>query len=530
MFLKEYPCEITIHHHHNHPVHAADALRRRRPSKEVEDKFLKMFKSGLSPLTAIESHKFDLQVEHGENYYEVAADGSKCPSNFWVYRLFKKNCVKQYGPQAGEEMIESLKRVCEEYNSQCQSQCAKVEIVDNKDFVVAVCSPLMKRVHKLLRSSGEIMFMDASGTMDCLNCRMFLMLTPSVAGGLPLGILLTSSESQRVITAGLTLFKSILPPDAFYGRGPDAGPVIAMTDECPAERNSLGICFIGIILLLCIFHKLQAYWRFVWDREQGVPKEHRSELFFMYRDLVYAESEEKFDEALNDALSNSRLSLYTKVRDHLIDQLPSADAWALHKRKNLVTRGNNTNNYDEAGNRVMKDKVLERCKAFNPVHLLDFILTKYNSYLERRIVDVINNRALNPFKSRFYVRPEKLVNLECTKDEHLPNTYSVKNLQKGTEYTVVMDYEMCSCPEGRSGASCKHLCAVVKEFKIASSQIHPLQQCNPSMKLTLFEIVYGHRNVPPGWFASLSEEENASLQFAVSMLHHGCINEISTDG
>ena len=37
------------------------------------------------------------------------------------------------------------------------------------------------------RESGELVFMDASGSMDYHDCRVFLMLTHSRGGGVPLG-------------------------------------------------------------------------------------------------------------------------------------------------------------------------------------------------------------------------------------------------------------------------------------------------------------------------------------------------------
>lgn len=40
----------------------------------------------------------------------------------------------------------------------------------------------MKRIHSQLRSSGEIVFVDSSGTMDRHNTSIFLVLAPSVAG------------------------------------------------------------------------------------------------------------------------------------------------------------------------------------------------------------------------------------------------------------------------------------------------------------------------------------------------------------
>lgn len=506
ILLKKYPCEIVVSHNHNHPIKCANAVRRRRPCQAIHQKFKDLLQRGLSPLAALQCHKLDLELEYGEDVYQVSSDRSLCPSNFWVYKLAKKLCVKEYGPQTGEEMIESLKKYCDKFNEECNSECIKFDKVDGEHLVVVICTPLMKRASRLLKSASEMLFADSSGTMDCLNCKLFLLQTPSVAGALPLGAIIVTSESENVLNVALAIWKTLLPGDAFFGRGATVGPRVVMTDDCSSERNAFKGAFETCILLLCLFHILQAFWRFIWNREQNVVMADRSELFFLFRDIVYAADEESFNERLKYAQDSEKFKKYPKVLEHMQKLVPRAAEWALWYRKDLLTRGNNTDNYSEAGIKVFKEQVLGRCKAYNPVHLLDFVVTRYDKYLKRRITDVVNNVASNVFKSRFYVRPEKLDTLVCKKLELHPNTYLVSNTYKGTEYTVIMDLEICSCPAGQSGAPCKHLSAVVKTFNVTSSVVHPLLQChNPSIKLLLFEVAYGHRNVPEHWFDDLHE-------------------------
>ena len=68
---------------------------------------------------------------------------------------------------------------------------------------------------------------------------MFRFCCPSPAGGLPLGLIICSSESEEVLTAALTAFKEILPDNAFFKRGKDVGPSLFMTDDCESEINSI---------------------------------------------------------------------------------------------------------------------------------------------------------------------------------------------------------------------------------------------------------------------------------------------------
>lgn len=201
-----------------------------------------------------------------------------------MYKLFRKESHNHYGPQTREEMIEALRKFCAAYNAEMQEECCKVEFLNGRDLIVAVCSPLMKSVHRLLRSSGEIMFSDSTGTMDVVNSRAFLLQAPSIAGALPLGIIVFSSEDQNIQQEGLKLWKSLLPPDAFFVSGPQVGPAIGMTDDCDAERNALKFSFSDKVLLLCTFHVLSAFWRYVWDQKHKVPDKGGVVIFFVFRD------------------------------------------------------------------------------------------------------------------------------------------------------------------------------------------------------------------------------------------------------
>ena len=67
----------------------------------------------------------------------------------------------------------------------------------------------------------------------------------------------------------------------------------------------------------------------------------------------------------------------------------------------LPVRGNHTNIYVEANMKVLKDKVFVLTRAFNVVQLLDFILTRFETYYERRFIDVANNRLDMTLSKRF---------------------------------------------------------------------------------------------------------------------------------
>lgn len=277
------------------------------------------------------------------------------------------------------------------YNSEHGCVCAQMEETRDGQVVVAICTPLMQRVHTRVQQSGELIFVDSSGNCDRQNHRLFLVITHSAAGGLPLGVVMTTSESSTTIATGMALLKSMLPPGSFFGH-PD-GPQTVMTDDCSALRQALRSVFPGASLILCTFHLLQAMWRWLWNSHNQVKKEHRPQLLNGFRALVYASTEDHLSAAYTNLRTNPVAVLYPGFLDHLAGVYGRRAEWALCLRSHLLTRGNNTNNYVESAMRVVKDKVLYRLKAYNLTQLVDFITTRFEAYYIRRLTDYANNRV-----------------------------------------------------------------------------------------------------------------------------------------
>ena len=113
--------------------------------------------------------------------------------------------------------------------------------------------------------AGDIVFVDATSGLDRSDVKLVHLVCPSPLGGLPLADMILTREDEKTFTFGLKLLKSILPANAFYGGGADAGLRIFMTDDCDGERKSLASVWAASILLLCVFHILQAMWSWLWE-------------------------------------------------------------------------------------------------------------------------------------------------------------------------------------------------------------------------------------------------------------------------
>jgi len=70
------------------------------------------------------------------------------------------------------------------------------ELLADGNHVVAVCTPLMKRVHRLVPQSADVVVVDAGQPVDKRRqCRVVILTTCSSVGGLPLGVIATTSDA-----------------------------------------------------------------------------------------------------------------------------------------------------------------------------------------------------------------------------------------------------------------------------------------------------------------------------------------------
>ena len=168
----------------------------------------------------------------------------------------------------------------------------------------------------------------------------------------------------------MNLLKTILPPYAFYGRGLIIGPIVFLTDDSSAERNALELCWPGGIRLLCMFHFLQAFWRWIYDSKHGIKKEDWANIIKQVRKILYAQSESEMDACYHEFKQNF-YQPYPLLQRHFQLLWDWCQFWALSFHVRLPIRGNNTNNYIERSFGILKD-------IFSPGHKHS-ILSKYFS-------------------------------------------------------------------------------------------------------------------------------------------------------
>lgn len=250
---------------------------------------------------------------------------------------------------------------------------------DNQ-LVIAICTPMMRRVHAGLRESGEMVFVDSSGNCDRHDHHLFLLLAPSSAGSLPLGVFITTSKTQQTISAALELLQTVLPPDRFFGH-PD-GPFVAVTGDCAALRQALTGAFPKATLAHCVSTLFQAMWRWLWSSSNGVPKQHKPHLLKCFRDLLCASTPAALMEVYTRLMVDDVALQHTKFVRHVQEVYKRREEWA-----QLPTRGDHTNDYAESAFGVVKEKLLHRLKAYSVTQLVDFVFTRLEAHYIHRLTD-----------------------------------------------------------------------------------------------------------------------------------------------
>lgn len=493
---------------HNHDIDIAAAVNLLSPSQDVKNKFQRLFADGLSPSKAIKKHEDDLRADYKENFFLVLADRTINPDARWVYNYFYQCLNRKYGELKGEELLKTLKNQIDCINQNYGQKCAAISIDESRCFTIALMTPLMKRTART-PLAGDICFLDSSGKMDKYDCRVFLLMVTSPIGGLPVGVFITTNESEEAITQGLDLHRSLLDSECFGGRGTH-GPQIFMTDYSDAEINSLAKIYPSASLFLCIFHVLAAVWKWLRDAENLVNKDDRPILYGLMRKLLYANSKEEFDAVIDEMNNHTVLQKYDNVINYFNHWVIKQDSWAMFNRGMPALRGCNTNNIVEAAFRVLIEKVLDRTKAFSPVQLLEFLQKDFNDHYETKILKAINSKPDAYLEKKASINEKKCVKeMDCYKFRCLlPNSvYEVFNMKNNKTYEVNADLSVCTCPVGHKGAPCKHFSLIGKHFPVRHILHLPSTE---QEKKDLHFVATGVHCEKRNWYGALPFKTNAA--------------------
>lgn len=198
----------------------------------------------------------------------------------------------------------------------------------------------MNRAHKYIRQSSELVFMDATSSLDRFSCPTYIISTGSAAGAIPLRVFVLSNETTATITdhEGLNLLKSILPSNVFFNKGcSEVGPALIITDELASQRRNV---WPNARLLLCLFHYLQRWWKWLWEGKQGIDKDDRKEIMQFVHKLVYTKQIKDLTTLVSEEIKDpsNKIAKYSNVLKRVKDMKENEDLeWAIAHRYDITT-------------------------------------------------------------------------------------------------------------------------------------------------------------------------------------------------
>ena len=335
---------------------------------------------------------------------------------------------------------------------------------------LAICTPLMARVHENIQQSKELIFVDSSSSFNDFNNSMFVVSTSSAAGGLPLGVVVTSGESSSIVYQAMCALKELLPKRAFYGQN---SPENIITDNSSAERDGLKNAWPTATLYLCVFHFLQSMWRWLTSAKNGIHKDDQQHLMSLIRKLVNAQTEQTLNDECRKLQLDTTALKYSNFISHTKMYWGRKTEWAVCFRDNATLRGIDTNNYAESGIRILKDIVFRRVRAYNLIQLFEFIVVTFELYYKRHLLAVAHNRMDRYISLRYKGLGASQVDPSDITQSSSADLYLVKSKRN----EVDTDKWTCTCSVGRtgypSGEPCKHQHAVAKHYHMQAPTLVP---------------------------------------------------------
>ena len=233
-------------------------------------------------------------------------------------------------------------------------------------------------------------------------------------------------------------------------------------------------------------------------------------LMLKIKDLVYAKSEKQLAEKFDQLLKDNTAVMYPRFIRHVNSYWPRRHKWAICFRQHLLIRGNQTNNYVEAGIKILKEIIFSHVKAYNVIEMVSFVTDTMELYYQRRLLHLANKRIDRYISFRYCGMKSCTIPKESIIQDEAPNIFFVQSRQcRGDIYTVDMHLGVCTCPRGTDGSPCSHQAAVTKHYHYASCNSIPT--LFPAKKRELAVIALGDKAVQDlSYYSSIHQKAEES--------------------
>ena len=137
--------------------------------------------------------RYHHQLKHSlESDMSLLADKRLNPSLKIVQHLRHKWITQEHGGVEDFSVVAAIQKTGLERPLD-RIRCEATE----RGFVAVLVTEFMLRVHELLPSASEVMFCDTTSHVDRTNCSLTILVCASPAGGMPLGVIISSTQTKQ---------------------------------------------------------------------------------------------------------------------------------------------------------------------------------------------------------------------------------------------------------------------------------------------------------------------------------------------
>jgi len=280
-----------------------------------------------------------------------------------------------------------------------------------------------------------------------------IVLTGSSAGGLPLGVVASSSDAS--LRRAVELYVGLLDSRCFYGRG-RRGPALLLVDDCPPLRTALRAVLTASSCLLCSYRLLASFWRELWDRRSTVGSDQRPRCFALFRAAVLADTVDQLDSRFADVQGDCALLGCGSTVSHAVRVYERRAEWSVCCQVADWSSARRTNRrLCGYASHVLKDAVLDYVRSMKTAEtLVTFVTQRCDRFYERRLTETVRGRLDDASAVRF-MQDSRHINADVTAT--LPPSLFNVTLQStmpddaSTTCHVDLSVGLCSCSLGSAG-------------------------------------------------------------------------------
>ena len=160
---------VKLNYNHNHEVTTCDAWNFLEVEEETKKRYFELFESAFSPSKARLAFIAEMKAKLGEEeWFKISAKRSLNPDSRTVFHLYTSFC-QRFGSINGPDAYLKAKELIEKINENAEQKIATIRQLEDTTIVVAVVDELMRRTHELVPASADVIFVDATGSVDRCN-------------------------------------------------------------------------------------------------------------------------------------------------------------------------------------------------------------------------------------------------------------------------------------------------------------------------------------------------------------------------